>query len=142
MTSIKYSGFPGLTTWEAFDKKDLYEQGERKRFPTTYKLLMSLRVKHASSFGGFRFFLFTSPIHSQFCSHPSSSISFHCDTFMFIPGLIYASFLQEDEDVFFASIKEILYVFIYFTSSLGNFQEKRSFTDTACTSQILSKNIK
>lgn len=55
--------------------------------------------------------LFTSPIHSQFCSYPSPSMSFARDSFIFmlssLPGLTHSSFLQEDADVFFAAIEQM-----------------------------------
>lgn len=54
----KYAGSPSRTTWEAFFcPKRLVKnrRGKRRRFPITYKLLMSRRVKRASSCGGFRF---------------------------------------------------------------------------------------
>lgn len=75
--------FPAWPHGKLLPKKTGKNRG-RGRFPIPYKLLMSLRVKHASSCGGFRFFLFTSPIHSQFCPPPSSSLRLHCAAFMFI----------------------------------------------------------
>lgn len=55
----KYAGSPSRTTWEAFFcQKRLVKnrRGKRRRFPITYKLLMSRRAKRASSCGGFRFY--------------------------------------------------------------------------------------
>lgn len=97
----KYAGSTRRTTWEAyFCQKRLVknrEGGKQRRFPITYKLLMSRRVKRGSSCGAFRFYPPPPSIHSQFCSRLSVSVS-DVDVFMFIPSLIPSwVFLCEDE---------------------------------------------
>lgn len=128
MRSVKY--VLGLTTCEAFAKKTCKNRGRGKRFLVTSKLLMSLRVKHASSCGGFRCFLSLlppfilnfAPILPPLCHLPVTVLSLCCLS-AYSPRSYTLLIFSRGWGCLLCWNRTD--VFIYFTSSSGNFKDSR-----------------
>lgn len=142
-TSVRYAGFPGLTTCEAFAQKTCKNRGRAKDFPSRLSYWWVLEwsmLAHAEDSDAFSLYLphSFSVLLSSFPLYVICLWQFHLYVVYqhTLPGLIHSSFLQEDADVFLCRNRTD--ALIYFALSSGNFKDLRK-TDTicVCVSQIL-----